>query len=542
MSVHIPSSVLAAGWIPFVVVIVAILVFSIVYILYYTNRREREWSSAISAIVSLSITLMTIALIPVDVFLVSFMKNGNGTFKDWAQDNDTRISLENSVLYGYYTMYGMITFCMFILLPFMYFFYEEREEEATCKSRCCGALKYSIVFFILMFVLLLVGALLHTKQVDNPGNKTQSDIDRLMSLFDMESNWVERSLSLALSVLSLIGMLAVIFYTSYGMASLPIGLIKGHRNVRKERLGVQDRRANTRDRMQAIRNKYLGGKRVSRRDASRLAELEESEVLMERQDRHLEARDTCCQRLFLVLRPFAVMFGILLILVATTVFLSLLLTNIDKTLANGLGPKSGYALKKPTLPNVVDIVLVFCQQVFPLDYIVFGLLALYLVFSSMTGIRDLGIWFFCLRMYKMRPRRTPPQGILMMCFILMLTLLGINILLYELTPQYTSFGNQHYWTTAAGTNTSSLVRCSYDSTDNRMKDECVATRMSMLLTRIFYNMWFFGAAYYWSTWLFLLCILIGFLVAICRKSRSAIDGEVDADDIVDSDDEELLSG
>ncbi|WAR23389.1 LMBD1-like protein [Mya arenaria] len=415
MSVHIPSSVLAAGWIPFVVVIVAILVFSIVYILYYTNRREREWSSAISAIVSLSITLMTIALIPVDVFLVSFMKNGNGTFKDWAQDNDTRISLENSVLYGYYTMYGMITFCMFILLPFMYFFYEEREEEATCKSRCCGALKYSIVFFILMFVLLLVGALLHTKQVDNPGNKTQSDIDRLMSLFDMESNWVERSLSLALSVLSLIGMLAVIFYT------------------------------------------YLGGKRVSRRDASRLAELEESEVLMERQDRHLEARDTCCQRLFLVLRPFAVMFGILLILVATTVFLSLLLTNIDKTLANGLGPKSGYALKKPTLPNV-----------FPLDYIVFGLLALYLVFSSMTGIRDLGIWFFCLR--------------------------------------------------------------------------CVATRMSMLLTRIFYNMWFFGAAYYWSTWLFLLCILIGFLVAICRKSRSAIDGEVDADDIVDSDDEELLSG
>lgn len=37
--------------------------------------------------------------------------------------------------------------------------------------------------------------------------------------------------------------------------------------------------------------------------------------------------------------------------------------SIDKTLANGLGPKTGYILKKATLPNPVDIVLVYCQQV-----------------------------------------------------------------------------------------------------------------------------------------------------------------------------------
>ena len=31
-------------------------------------------------------------------------------------------------------LYGLITFCLFLLLPFMYFFYEEREEDVSCKS------------------------------------------------------------------------------------------------------------------------------------------------------------------------------------------------------------------------------------------------------------------------------------------------------------------------------------------------------------------------------------------------------------------------
>lgn len=486
----------------------------------------------------MSVALMTMALIPVDVFLVSFMKTSNGTFKDWAQNNDTRQSLEQSVLVGYYTMYGLITFCLFMLLPFMYFYYEEREEEATCKIRFCGALKYSVAFFVMMFVLLLIGALVHTKQVANQNNST-SEIEKLAGLFDMESNWVENSLSLVMSVISLLGLLIVVIYTAYGMASLPIELIKGHRNVRLERGDIQNRQEETRQKIKAIRDKYGRGKKMSNRDASTIATLEESEALMERQERHLGARDTCCQRCLIVLRPFAIVFGILLILVAILVFLSLLLTNIDKTLANGLGPKSGYMLKKGTLPNVVDIILVFCQQAFPLDYVLFGLLTFYLVFSSMAGIKNIGIWFFCLKMYKMRPHRTRPQGVLMMCMILMLALLGINIILYELTPQYTSFGNQMFWG-VTGPNSTSLEKCTFDMQAQVLKDECIQSRMSMLLSRFFYKMWFFGAAYYWATWLFLLFILVGFVVAICKKSKSAIDGEVEADDIDDSSDEELL--
>lgn len=527
-SIH---SVLAAGWIPFVIVIVLVLLFSSIYIKYYTSKHDSEWSTTICAILALSVTLMTTALIPVDVFLVSFMKNSDGTFSEWAVSNETRHSVEQSVLIGYYTMYGLITFCMFLLLPFMYFFYEEREDDATCKSRCCGALKYSIVFLIVIFVLLLIGALVHTKKVPTK-NQNATEWQKVEALFDMESNWIENSLSLVISILSLIGMLALFTYTAYGMAILPIDLIRGNRNVRRERLEVQSRRSDNRERIQAIKNKYSGGRSMSSRDAARVSDLEESGALMERQERHLEARDTCCQKCWLVLRPFAVVFGILLILVAILVFLSLLLTNIDKTM-NSLGPKLGYALPKSSLPNPVDIVLVFCQKAFPLDYILFAALVLYLVISSMAGIRNIGIWFFCLRMYKIRPRRTRPQGILMMCMILMFIQLGINIILYELTPQYSSYGSQHF----QESNSTKTEKCS----TNQGEDECIITRMSLLLTRFFYKMWFFGAAYYWCTWAFLLFILIGFLVAICKKSKSSIDGEVESDDIDDSD-EELIQG
>lgn len=32
---------------------------------------------------------------------------------------------------------------------------------------------------------------------------------------------------------------------------------------------------------------------------------------------------------------------------------------------------------------------------------------------------------------------------------------------------------------------------------------CIMTRAAMLLNRFFYKVWFFGACYYWGTWLFL---------------------------------------
>lgn len=52
-----------------------------IYIRKFQSRRESEVISTITAICALAIALITSALLPVDIFLVSFMKYPNGTYK-----------------------------------------------------------------------------------------------------------------------------------------------------------------------------------------------------------------------------------------------------------------------------------------------------------------------------------------------------------------------------------------------------------------------------------------------------------------------------
>ncbi|XP_021342280.1 probable lysosomal cobalamin transporter [Mizuhopecten yessoensis] len=528
----IPSSVLAAGWIPFVVIMVLVLLFSTIYIKYFMSKRDSTISSTISAIVALSVILLTTALIPVDVFLVSYMKNSKGQFKDWANDSTTRESIERSVAYGYYTLYGLVTFCLFVLLPFMYFFYEERDEDTSNKTSCCSALKYTVVFVIIVAVLLMIGAFVPTKNLPNPN---ATDYQKIKDLFsDLTTNDGEDALSFVISIISLLGMCALITYTAYGMSAMPMGLIKGRKGAKSEKLSVQSERSTAQARIQSLKDKYSSRSMSSRR-RNDLSNLEESDRLMERKEKHLATNEgSILQRCLVVLRPFEVVFGVFFFLITLLIFVSLLLTNIDKAM-HSLGYKFGYALPHRTLPNPVDMVLVFCQKVFPLDYIMFSLLVVYLVFCSMSGVRNIGIWFFWLKMYKIRPRRTRPQGILMLCMILMFIMSAINIIIYELTPQYSSFGSQRYTIKDNSTSDGKLEICSTDAHESN----CVISRMALLLTRFFYKMWFFGAAYYWTTWVFLGFMLIGFLVAFIKKRKSAIDGEVDEDDFDDSDEEML---
>ena len=55
--------------------------FSWFYIRFYQDHSQSEVSSTLTAIFALFIALLTSALVPVDVFLVSYMKNPDGSWK-----------------------------------------------------------------------------------------------------------------------------------------------------------------------------------------------------------------------------------------------------------------------------------------------------------------------------------------------------------------------------------------------------------------------------------------------------------------------------
>ncbi|EDO26610.1 predicted protein, partial [Nematostella vectensis] len=94
-------------------------------------------------IIALFIALMTTALVPVDIFLVSYMKNDDGSWKPWSANRMNRDDIEETaVATTYYILYALLAFFVFVIIPFMYFFFEERDEDITTAEVCIHIIKH----------------------------------------------------------------------------------------------------------------------------------------------------------------------------------------------------------------------------------------------------------------------------------------------------------------------------------------------------------------------------------------------------------------
>ncbi|KAM6460034.1 lysosomal cobalamin transport escort protein LMBD1 isoform 1-T1 [Liasis olivaceus] len=529
---------LVTGWCLFGLALLVILVFCWVYVRKYQSRRESEVISTITSIFALAIALITSALLPVDIFLVSYVKNQNGTFKDWADANVTR-QIEDTILYAYYTLYSIILFCVFLWIPFVYFYYEEKDEDDgnTC-SQVKTAFKYTLGFLLVCSVLLMIGAFV---PLDIPNKKNSTEWEKIKLLFEeLGSSHGLAALSFSISSLTLIGMVAAITYTAYGMSALPLNLIKGTRNASYERLENTEDIEDVEQNIQRIKSKCRDGRPLPTRERQMLQQLEDKLRTLRKRGRRLEYVEKSCWTKFCgVMRPLKVVWGIFFILVALLFTVSLFLSNLDKALhSTGIG--SGFIILKTNLTNPLNMLLPILQTVFPLDYILITTIIMYFIFTSMAGIRNMGIWFFWIRLYKIRRGRTRPQALLFLCMILLLIVLHTSYMIYSLAPQYVMYGSQKYLITNNKTleghlnNATTYISkvCDADAPE----DQCTVTRTYLFL----HKFWFFNAAYYFGNWAFIAVFLIGLIVSCCKGKKSVIEGEVDEDDSDISDDEPSL--
>ncbi|GIY50611.1 lysosomal cobalamin transport escort protein LMBD1 [Caerostris darwini] len=530
--INLPSFVAAYGWIPFVVAIVLSILFSALYVKKFWYKSERDSCSAIIAIVGISFALLSACLLPVDVFLVSFMKNSDGSFKDWA-NNSTRQALEDSVSYTYYSLYGIVFFYTFFILPLAYFSYEEKDDDhGSTFSVLTTALMYTVVFLVVITGLLLAGAFIPYKAPPMSNNSTEwNKIEFLVK--ELYKNKGKDAFSFVMNVLTVYGMLNIILYTSSGLASFPITLIKGFRSLSEEESVISRNQASTQSKINDLRSKQQTRKALSSREIAALADLEEEESLLSKRSALLEYEKKSilnkCQPFFRIFHGICGCIGISFSLI---LFVSLLVTNIDK-LMNSLGYHMGYILKQNMLPNIMDYIMVEAQKVFPLDYILFFLIILFLVICTVSGMRFLGICCLCVPMYKVRPKKTPPQALIMLAFILMFVVLAFNIFMYSVIPTYTTFGSQYYCKEVNGT--CGLTACTLDAS----ADDCVMTRAGAFILSFAYKAWIFAAAYYWLTWVFLIAFVFSFIHVLIRGRRSALEEAIDKDDFDDSDDHML---
>jgi len=542
-------------WVAYAVAIT--LVFLVAIITTFTWQQPRERSTIVTAVAVISLTslLATVLLLPVDIALVSSTTSATlGAKKDWATPERVD-SILLTLKIVYYTLYSLDTVLCLIVIPFAYFWYEEydevEEEEGTTGfgTRFWGALKYTIVFIALVVILFLVGFFVPAAST---GRGEHMDLDYFKRL--LAANKGEKALTFSLGLLMTLGTLLYILYTGAGLALLPVSLIKSAPSISAPQLSASTASAleQNRELQRQLEMRNAGRPDgMSQKDRRELdALLREERTLVRRERLAAEARGDGHSAIFrawtkiqAVFRPLKLLGGILLLLIALLVWVSMLITGIDKAANSLCKQHCGYILGHINVFQPVNWIFVQSAKAFPVDYVLMVLLVLFFFSSSITGIATVGIRFLWVRIFQIKKGRTAPQALLIATVMLALIILAINYAVAMLVaPQYSIYGTQTFCTntpSAPGEKPDcrkhhDMVRsCSEASSDPLAKDICTPTVMSTFLNRVTLNWPVFGAIDFWAQFAFLGVFLVVFVTSLFRTptlNLSEIDEEAEVDE------------
>ncbi len=532
------------------------------FVYVYQAPRERTASVTIVCIVTLTSLLATVLLLPVDIALISSTTSSKlGRRKDWATD-DRVDNIIYTLKIVYYTLYSLDAVLCLLVIPFTYFWYEEYDEVATEEgsqtfgSRLWGAFKYTIGFIALVIALFLIGFFVPVAK-DRRGGHYDLDYFRrileenrkVLEPIPLESRLTidildgERALTFGVGLLITIGTLIYVLYTGAGMALLPIALIKTAPAVSAPTLGANAASAleenRERQRQLELRNAGANGG-LNPKDRRELdALVREERTLVRRERLAAEASGEgqgwilrTWTKIEAIFRPLKLIGGILLMLLAISVWVSMLLTGIDKAKNSVCKSHCGYILGYANIFNPFNWIFVTASKVFPVDYVLYLLLVLFFFSSSVVGIAAIGIRFLWLKIFAIRKGHTSPQALLMGTVMLTLISLATSYsLAMMVAPQYTHFGPQTFCDRPlrhptdqpdCSTNQNRIRPCSEASTSQAAANVCTPSVGSRFLDRITVNFSFFGAITFWAQFFFLgMHWLFSFIVTWLSIPRTA---------------------
>jgi LMBR1 domain-containing protein 1 len=243
-----------------------------------------------------------------------------------------------------------------------------------------------------------------------------------------------------------------VLYTAPGLAIAPLVLIKSSSaGISPSAFAaVREALAVNRERQRAIETSYqMRSERPNSKDRRELESLQREERTLVRRLRIAEetrrSPSKFWSKLSAIGRPFKIVLGLVTFVVTILIFASMLITCIDKLQNSVCGRKCGYILPNTNIMNPMNWVFVQTSKMFPIDYVFALLLVLLFFVSSVIGVAFVGIRFLWVNLFRLRPNRTKPQGLLMSTVMLTLTVLAINFAFTMiLAPQYAHFGGQMY--------------------------------------------------------------------------------------------------
>ncbi|KAH8883831.1 hypothetical protein GQ53DRAFT_421011 [Thozetella sp. PMI_491] len=540
-------------WVAYAVAVA--LIFGVAVITTFTWAARHERSALVNTVTIISITavLATVLLLPVDIALVSSTSSVSlGAKKDWAtEDRIDNILLTLKIVY--YSLYSFDALLCLVIIPFAYFWYEEydevEEEEGTRSfgSRFAGAVKYTLVFVALTLIVFLVGFFVPAAGADKGSHLDFEYFKRLLA-----ANNGEKALTFGVGLLVTLGTLLYVLYTGVGLALLPVSFIKSAPSISAPQLTETTASAlesnRERQRQLELRNAGRAGG-MSQKDQREMDALMREERTLSRRERiAAEARGEGHSVIYrfwtkvqAVFRPLKLIGGILLLLIGLLIFVSMLITGIDKASNSVCKQHCGYILGHINVFQPINWIFVLSARAFPVDYALMALLILLLFTSSISGIASVGIRFLWVRIFQIRKGRTPPQALLIASVMLALIVLAINYAVAMLiAPQYAIYGTQTFCVNPPphpGNQPDcrehlDMVRpCSEN--DNAAGNVCTPTVMSTFLNRVTLNWPVFGAIDFWAQFAFLGVYLIVFVTTLFRTPRldlAQIDEDAEADE------------
>jgi LMBR1 domain-containing protein 1 len=336
----------------------------------------------------------------------------------------------------------------FVGAPLVYNYAKQTEMahltlRFAAKDRLLAALKRTVCFLVgLAFVLLMAMVLLLC------GKPASSDIDWLKPLLQWSSD-LETFLRLVTGILVLLGTYLWLFVSARGLASVPVvGLLMEDHSVDENRNTFQDLlRENALEAQATVQTKetilrrYEVTQQMNAADLERLQQLQlREQLLQERRD----VLDVNLQRFSLGSRLscWKVPLGVLLLLLSLLLVASMLITTLDKMAHSSF--KRGFLLNEPAFPNPVDGLLVLSSRFFPLDYVLFAVVFVYLFAVSLVVLARHGVAFLCFRLGRLQPRLTSSATMVVVSLVLAhVAFVGLFSVL-TLAPQYATFGHQMY--------------------------------------------------------------------------------------------------
>jgi LMBR1 domain-containing protein 1 len=543
-------------WVTYAVAVALALIAAAITTFTWQTHRDRSALVSTVALISITALLATVFLLPVDIALVSSTTStALGTKKDWATPNRIHNMLLTLKIV-YYSLYSFDALLCLVVIPFSYFWYEEYDEveeqegNQTLGSRLWGAFKYTIAFLLFVVIIFLIGFFV---PVAGKREGKHLDLDFFKHLLD--ENHGEKALTFGLGLLMTLGTLLYVLYAGAGLALLPISFIKSAPSVSAPQLSetTASQLEQNRERQRQLEMRSAGHAdgmpAKDRRELEALAREERTLIRRERLAAEAQGQGQsfivrAWTKVCAVFRPIKLIGGILLVFLSLLIWVSMLITGIDKAANSVCKEHCGYILAHINVFQPINWIFVQTAKAFPVDYVLMALLILLFFSSSITGIATVGIRFLWLRIFQIRKGRTAPQALLMATVMLALITLAINYAVAMLVaPQYASYGTQTFCDLPphhpdelpdCSKNPEAVKPCSeWVNSHNSVTRVCTPTMMSTFLNRITLNWPVFGAVDFWAQFAFLGVFLIVFLTSLFRTPKlnlSEMDEDAEADE------------